>query len=92
MTVAGCTFRTRDAIVLGRCTRCGVPGGQHVTPEGCIDALRDWIAELQFRAEKKAKPNKNSRGFSLKRRPKNALMTPTGSGLQFADYRIFASK
>jgi len=93
MTVAGCTFRTRDAIVLGRCTRCGVPGGQHGSADGCIDALREWVAELQFEVERgKRELAKNSSGFSPKIRQKNAPMTPTGSGLQFDNQRIFASK
>ena len=50
-----CNFRLRGRVTMLRpCPRCGMRG-QHVTPQYCIDALRDAVAGLQFRVEQAAK-------------------------------------
>ena len=37
--------RPEDGIPAGTCARCGCVGN-HAKLEDCVDALRDWIAEL----------------------------------------------
>jgi hypothetical protein len=31
------------------CRFCGMPGGLHASPAGCVDALRDRIATLEMK-------------------------------------------
>src|SRR5258706_14077671 len=39
------TAHPNEAIPAGTCTQCGCVG-DHPTLEDCVDALRDWVAEL----------------------------------------------
>ncbi len=51
------TAHPNEAVPAGTCSQCGCVG-DHPTLEDCVDALRDWVAELTCAEVRVGKPRR----------------------------------